>query len=206
MRQCCGNSCLTLEWPRVWYLLLFLLSLSGCFSNEEAERPVPVTAPIDVSGVWVGTWSGYDPEVGSFVSGNWEVELQQSGTVVDGFGTLTGDVDCTDGVVSGSLSKQYVISGELVREPCGTNEWVITSLSLLNREVSALWTKSSVGGEGAFTGIQVATPDGPRIRYFYPPGGLPGTVTLKKSPSSMLFVVTSGGPVTSVASTAKSAD
>ena len=176
MRQCCGNSCLTLEWPRVWYLLLFLLSLSGCFSNEEAERPVPVTAPIDVSGVWVGTWSGYDPEVGSFVSGNWEVELQQSGTVVDGFGTLTGDVDCTDGVVSGSLSKQYVISGELVREPCGTNEWVITSLSLLNREVSALWTKSSVGGEGAFTGIQVATPDGPRIRYFYPPGGLPGTV------------------------------
>jgi YVTN family beta-propeller protein len=53
---------------------------------------------------------------------------------------------------------------------------VITSLSLLNRQASGLWTKPSVGGEGDFTGIQVATPDGPRIRYFNPPGGLPGTV------------------------------
>jgi YVTN family beta-propeller protein len=167
---------LTLEWPRPWFLLLFLLLLSGCFSEDESERPVPVIAPIDVSGVWVGTWSGYDPEIGSYVSGNWEAELNQNGTTVGGTGTLTGDIDCTDGVITGSLSKQYVISGELVREPCGTNEWVITSLSLLNREVSALWTKSSVGGEGAFAGIQVATPDGPRIRYFHPPGGLPGTV------------------------------
>lgn len=165
-----------LERPGMWLAFLFLLLLSSCGADDEAERPVPIMAPVDVSGVWVGTWAGYDPELGKHVSGNWEADLTQSGTSVSGSGTLTGDIDCTDGVVSGSLSKQYVISGLLVREPCGTNEWVITSLSLLNREVSALWTKSSVGGEGAFAGIQVATPDGPRIRYFHPPGGLPGTV------------------------------
>lgn len=176
MKKNFDMSCLTLARPAMLIVFLFLLLLSGCVSEDESERPVPVTAPIDVSGVWVGTWSGYDPELGKHVSGNWEADLVQTGTTVGGTGTLTGDIDCTDGVVSGSLSKQYVISGELVREPCGINEWLITSLSLRDREVSALWTKSSVGGEGAFAGIQVATPDGPRIRYFHPPGGLPGTV------------------------------
>lgn len=176
MKQRCEIICLGLGWPRVWLLLLLLLSLSGCFSDEESERPVPILAPIDVSGVWGGNWSGYDPELGRYVSGNWEAELNQHGTAVDGAGVLDGDVDCMDGLMSGSLSKEYVISGDIIRDPCGTNEWVITSLSLLNREASGVWTKPSVGGEGDFTGIQVAAPDGPRIRHFNPPGGLPGTV------------------------------
>ena len=74
------------------------------------------------------------------------------------------------------MSDTYTISGDIVREPCGTNEWVLTSLSLVNRQASGIWTKPSVGGEGDFSGLQVATPEGPRIRYFSPPGGLPGTV------------------------------
>jgi YVTN family beta-propeller protein len=176
MRQRFEITFFTLEWPRVWLLLLFVLLLSGCFSDDDSERLVPITAPIDVSGVWGGNWSGYDPELGRYVSGNWEADLNQSGTTVGGSGVLDGDVDCMDGLMSGSLSKGYVISGDIVREPCGTNEWVITSLSLLNREASGVWTKPSVGGEGDFTGIQVATPDGPRIRHFVPPGGLPGTI------------------------------
>lgn len=176
MRQRYEKFCLTLERPRLWLLPLLLFLLSGCLSEQEGQRPVPITPPIDVSGVWVGTWSGYDPELARHVSGNWEVELEHNGTAVNGSGTLTGDVDCTDGPVSGSLSKQYVISGELDRSPCGINEWVITSLSLINREVSGLWTKPSVDGEGNFAGVQVATPDGPRINSVIPPGGLPGTV------------------------------
>ena len=152
-----------------------MFSLFACVPEEEKSRPIPVLAPVDVSGVWTGTWSGVDPDRGN-ISGNWEVELDQDGTVVDGSGVLTGDVDCTDGVVYGSLDDDYLISGELVRAPCGTNEWVITALSLVNRQVSGLWTKSSVGGEGSFSGIQVATAKGPRIKHFHPPGGLPGTI------------------------------
>lgn len=160
----------------LWTLpVVLMLLFSGCKPGEENEKPVPVTPPIDLSGVWGGTWSGYDPTIGP-VSGNWEAELSQNDTAVSGFGSLSGDVDCTDGSMTGSLDKQYVITGRLIREPCGTNEWVITALSLLNKEVSGLWTKPSVSGEGAFTGILVATQNGPRIRHFYPPGGLPGTI------------------------------
>jgi YVTN family beta-propeller protein len=176
MRPHCEIFFLTLERPRVWLLLIFLFLLPGCSSDEDRERLVPILAPIDVSGVWGGNWSGYDPELGRSVSGDWEADLNQQGITVNGSGVLTGDVDCMDGVMSGSLSKDYVISGDIVRDPCGTNEWVITSLSLVNRQASGLWTKPSVGGEGSFTGNQVATTDGPRIKHFNPPGGLPGTI------------------------------
>lgn len=175
MKQHCENTDLPYRWPHT-LLLLVLLFLSGCFSDSEEEKPVPVIAPIDISGVWGGNWSGYDPELGRHVSGNWEAILEQNGTTVTGSGVLDGDVDCMDGEVSGSMDKSYTISGDIDREPCGTNEWVLTSLSLLNRQASGIWTKPSVGGEGDFSGLQVAKPDGPRIRYFTPPGGLPGTV------------------------------
>lgn len=176
MRQHCEINLLILEWPRVLLLLIFMMLLSGCSPEEDRDRLVPIIAPIDVSGVWGGTWSGYDPDWGRNIGGTWEADLNQYGTTVNGSGYLSGDVDCTEGVMSGSLSKNYVISGEIIRDPCGTNEWVITSLSLVNRQAGGEWTKSSVGGEGTFTGAQVATPDGPRIRHFNPPGGLPGTV------------------------------
>jgi YVTN family beta-propeller protein len=175
MKQHYKNNLLPSRWSRALFLVLPLL-LTSCFSDEEGNKPVPIIAPIDISGTWGGNWSGYDPELGRHVSGNWEADLNQSGTTVVGSGVLDGDVDCMDGDVSGSMDKSYVISGDIVRDPCGTNEWVLTSLSLVNRQASGVWTKSSVGGEGDFSGLQVATPDGPRIRYFSPPGGLPGTV------------------------------
>ena len=175
MKQHYTNNFLPSRWSHALLLILPLL-LSSCFSDEEGEKPVPIIAPIDISGTWGGNWSGYDPELGRHINGNWEADLVQRGTSVVGSGVLDGDVDCMDGNVSGSMDKNYVISGDIVRDPCGTNEWVLTSLSLLNRQASGVWTKSSVGGEGDFSGLQVATPDGPRIRYFSPPGGLPGTI------------------------------
>jgi YVTN family beta-propeller protein len=152
-----------------------MLLLGGCLDEDKDTRLVPVIAPVDVSGVWVGTWSGYDPELGN-ISGTWEVDVTLNGTAVQGSGVLSGDIDCTDGDLSGKMNQDYVITGDLVRDWCGTNEWLLTSFSLVSREMSGVWTKSSVGGEGAFTGVQVATRDGPRISSFYPPSGLPGTV------------------------------
>jgi len=157
--------------------LVFTLNMYGCIPDED-EKPVPVTPPVDLSGVWGGTWSGYNPTVGGDgqVNGNWEAELTQHDTHVSGYGYLNGDVDCTEGPMTGRLNSEYIITGSYVRDPCGTNDWVITALSILGREVSGVWTKSSENAKGEFAGIQLATPDGPRIRFFYPPGGLPGTI------------------------------
>ncbi|MDX1812032.1 MAG: YncE family protein [Gammaproteobacteria bacterium] len=166
---------------RILWLILFFaftLNLYGCKLESKDEKPIPVTPPVDLSGVWGGTWSGFNPTVGGDgqVNGNWEAELTQNGTNVSGYGYLNGDVDCTEGPMSGYLNDQYIITGTYARNPCGTNDWVITALSILGREVSGVWTKSSENAVGELTGIQLATPNGPRIRYFYPPGGLPGTI------------------------------
>lgn len=157
-------------------IIAIVITLPGCKPKSEDEKPVPVTPPIDLSGVWGGTWSGQNPTVGGPVSGNWEAELTQHDTSVSGFGSLNGDVDCTDGPITGNLNKQYLITGTYDRDPCGVNDWAITALSILSREVSGVWSKASENAAGEFTGIQLATPTGPRIRYFSPPGGLPGAI------------------------------
>jgi YVTN family beta-propeller protein len=157
------------------FLIASMLLLSGCLDEDRETRLVPVVAPIDISGIWVGTWSGYDPEWGD-ISGTWEVDITIDGKVVQGNGVLSGDIDCTDGVLSGTMNQDYLVTGELERDWCGINEWLLTSFSLVSRQMSGYWTKSSIGGEGTFTGVQVATRDGPRIRSVYPPSGLPGTI------------------------------
>jgi hypothetical protein len=70
------------------FLVVLLFLISGCTSStseEEKEKPIPVVPPIDLSGVWGGTWSGFDPTAGD-ISGNWEADLTQRDTAVTGSG------------------------------------------------------------------------------------------------------------------------
>jgi YVTN family beta-propeller protein len=126
--------------------------------------------------VWAGTWAGNDPQVGS-VTGNWEAELSQVDTGVSGTVILSGDVDCTDGALTGSADTvNESIAGTLSRLPCQQNEWVLTALNLEERSASGAWTQPGAGAAGTFTGLQIARPGGPRISFFSPPGGRPGTL------------------------------
>src|SRR5215831_10610320 len=159
--------------------LSIAFALCACAPNDGTDstsstnsRLVPSPPPINVSGVWAGTWSGQEPGVGA-VTGNWEADLTHTSQGVAGPATLSGDVDCTDGTVSGSLNSDFSISGTFNRPPCLTNDWILTSLSLLNRTVSANWTQPAAGASGTLSGTQIALPNGPRIRYFTPAGGLP---------------------------------
>jgi YVTN family beta-propeller protein len=169
-------------WCRSWLLsgtAAFALALAACGGGgggggggDSFNGP----APPDLSGVWAGTWSGTDPFVGS-VNGNWEADLSQDGTEVEGPMILSGDVDCPDGSVTGSADTvNNLVTGALFRLPCQHNEWVLTALNLDQRSASGAWTQPESGATGTFTGTQVAKPDGPRIAFFTPPGGLPGTV------------------------------
>jgi YVTN family beta-propeller protein len=53
---------------------------------------------------------------------------------------------------------------------------VIYFLNHRKSRSSGLWTQTASGGSGTFTGTQIAKPGGPRIGFFSPPGGRPGTI------------------------------
>jgi YVTN family beta-propeller protein len=128
---------------------------------------------IDVSGVWAGTWSGTDPAAGT-VTGNWEAEVSQTESAFNGQVLLSGDVDCTDGSVAGSVGPGNVISGTLSRPGCQHHEWTLTALNSVEKSASGTWTQPAFNANGTFTGTQIAAPGGPRISFFSPPGGIPG--------------------------------
>jgi YVTN family beta-propeller protein len=152
---------------------LFFLSLAGCDGGGNGEEVPP--PPPDLSGVWAGTWSGTDPVAGQ-VTGNWEANIAQTADGVNGFAIISGDVDCKDGALAGGLNPDGVPAGTLSRSPCLQNSWVMTALDLPGRSASGGWTQPGSGSVGTFTGTQIAKPDGPRIAFFSPPGGGPGTV------------------------------
>lgn len=151
--------------------LLCLLLLTSC-GGGGGDTPPP---PPDISGGWAGTWSGNDPLAGQ-VTGNWQADVLQSGLAVSGSGTLSGDVDCSDSILSGAVGAGNVPAGTLSRQPCQQNSWTITSLDLGNRSVSGTWTQPGTGAAGTFTGTQVAKPGGPQIAFFSPQGGGSGAI------------------------------
>lgn len=156
-----------------WGLIILLLGgLSACGGSDSPPPPPP---PPDLSGTWAGTWEGFDSIYGQ-VSGGWEAEIAQTGTEMTGSFFLSGDVDCAEGTMSGGLSADNVPTGTLLRPPCPYNEWVMTALDLPGRQSSGTWSKPETGGIGTFTGRLIATPDGPQIDFFSPPGGGPGTL------------------------------
>ncbi|MHB8844331.1 MAG: CFI-box-CTERM domain-containing protein [Nitrospirota bacterium] len=102
--------------------------------------------------------------------------MSQQGYKVRSSMRLSGDIDCPDGVVEGAVGTSKSVGGTITRGDCPANEWTMTALNILERSTSGYWTKPGSGGKGMFTGIQIASPDGPRIDHFSPPGGTPGTI------------------------------
>ena len=154
--------------------LLSLLLLTNCGGGDGGGGG-GTSPPPDISGGWAGTWSGNDPIAGR-VTGNWQADVLQTGSSVSGGGTLSGDVDCSDGTLSGAVGANNVPSGTLTRQPCQQNVWTITALDLTSRSVSGTWTQPGSGSSGTFTGTQVAKPGGPQIAFFSPQGGIPGAI------------------------------
>lgn len=150
--------------------------LCGCGGGDDDFTPAP---PPDLSGGWAGTWSGTDPTVG-LVTGYWQADLlqnrTQAGSTVGGSGLLGGDVDCSESTLSGTLNENKLLAGTLTRPPCQENTWRVTSLDSDRRTVSGTWSQPGSGAAGSFTGVQTAKPGGPKIDYFTPSGGAPGTV------------------------------
>ncbi len=162
--------------PFLLLTLFSLLSLIILINCGGGGGPTAITLPTpDITGGWAGTWSGSDPVAGQ-VTGNWQADVLQAGKNVSGSGTLSGDVDCSDGVLVGAVAANNVPSGTLTRAPCQQNSWTITALDMTNRSVSGTWTQPGSGASGTFTGIQVALPSGPQITFFTPQGGIPGAI------------------------------
>jgi len=150
---------------------ILLFALAGC-GGGGGDEPPPPAPPEELFGVWAGTWTGTNTTQG-LVTGTWEAELVPSGTSgVAGSGTLRGDIDCMDGVLTGSVDANNVLSGTLDRSPCYPNYWTLTALDLPNLTAGGTWTQPAQSGQGTLTGIQIARPGGPRIRFVNPPAGL----------------------------------
>jgi DNA-binding beta-propeller fold protein YncE len=147
------------------------LALASCDDDGPSvvEEPPPV---VDLSGTWAGTWSGSNQY--GFVTGTWEATVAQAPSGVTGTMVLGGDVDCPDAVVVGTLSAGDVVTGTADRPPCLQNQWVLTAMDPVERRMSGSWTQQGAGGQGTFTGTQIARPGGPRIAFFSPVAAPPG--------------------------------
>ena len=158
-----------------YVLMMFSgLLLASCGSGGGGGVVTPAPPP-DLTGAWAGTWVGSDPVAGQ-VTGNWEADVSQSSSAVSGTMFLSGDVDCSDGIVTGAPGTNNVPAGTLTRSPCQQNTWTMTALNLAKRSTSGTWSQPDSGATGTFTGTQIAKSGGPRISFFSPPGGLPGTI------------------------------
>jgi len=157
--------------------LLPIIGLAALISGCEGAHYVPTEAPPpppDLAGIWAGSWQGVDPQLGP-VTGYWNATVTQNSTGLTGAGSLLGDVDCMDGSVSGSAGST-VVSGTLDRTPCGSNSWQLTALSVADATASGSWSQSGSNAKGTFSATRIAKLGGPRIAFFSPPGGLPGTI------------------------------
>ena len=157
--------------------LLLSLTLVSC-GGDDGDTPPQSSTPPNIAGVWAGTWTGFNPTLGP-VTGDWENELDQIGSDVTGTSRLSGDVDCPDGIVTGSATKT-TISGDLLRGTCDPNTWALTAVSATSRTTSGVWNQLDAHGnplaDGTFTGTQIATIGGPRITSVTPRGAKPGAI------------------------------
>ncbi len=151
------------------------LGLGACTGSSDPEPP-PLDVPdLGLAGAWAGTWTGASDATGT-VTGEWEGEVEQFGPNLAGTLVLSGDVDCRVSVLSGAAGDDRIVRGRADRPPCEHNEWVMTALGVADRTVGGLWTQPAAHGSGTFTGVQIGTVGGPRVRFFSPPGGAPGTL------------------------------
>ena len=157
------------------FMLAVLAGCGGGGGGGGGGSSTAASPPPDISGVWAGTWTGTNTSQG-LVTGTWEAELSQSATGVTGTATLRGDIDCMDGTITGSADANNVVTGTLDRPPCFLNTWTLTALDLPGRNAAGTWTQPGHQGQGTLTGVQVAKPGGPRIRFVNPPAGPPNAL------------------------------
>jgi YVTN family beta-propeller protein len=157
-------------------LLMIPLMMSTCGNDHQSVPYLTRPAPgVDLSGQWAGTWAGQDPDYGD-VNGNWQADIRQNGYNVSGTMRFSGDIDCPDGSLTGSLLTDNTVRGTVSRKPCPSVIWTMTSMSLLERTTSGTYKKPPTSGEGTFTGIQTSVTNGPRILTVSPSSGMPGAI------------------------------
>jgi len=184
-------------------IAILLGLLTGCGGGGGGGAPPPPPqAPVELLGIWAGTWTGTNTPQG-LVTGTWEAEIvQTSANTMSGTGTLRGDIDCMDGTVTGSVDVNNVLSGTLDRPGCFTNYWTLTALDLPGRKASGTWTQPGQDGQGTMTGVKIAELGGPRIRYVHPPAGLPNALVtivgsnLGATPAENTLAFTNAGATT----------
>ncbi|HVO47923.1 MAG TPA: YncE family protein [Steroidobacteraceae bacterium] len=147
-----------------------LLTLGGCGGGSGSSQPPPP----DLAGTWAGSWQGVNPAVGP-VSGTWVATLSGDTSGISGSATLQGDVDCMEGSIAGAISGN-TFPGTLDRAPCGKNSWSLLALSTPDEMASGSWGQQGSNAQGAFSGVRIARPGGPRIEFVSPSGGAPGTI------------------------------
>ncbi|MGB8933197.1 MAG: hypothetical protein WCC48_18280, partial [Anaeromyxobacteraceae bacterium] len=147
---------------------------SGASAATPAELP-PLAPEVDLSGVWAGTWTGFDPRQGN-MTGNWVADIVQGESSFFGPFLLTGDVDCIDGTVTGLFGAVGSVTGTLERPPCEGHQWTLTGLNLMDRTTSAVWQQPAFSATGTLTGVQIARPGGPRVAWVTPPAAAPGAI------------------------------
>lgn len=156
-------------------VLILAAGLTGCGGGGGSGSSPPAPVPPNLAGVWAGSWTGTDPSFG-VVTGTWVADISQSKTSVSGSASLRGDIDCMDGVLAGSANSSNVITGTFDRTPCLLNQWTLTALNLQEQSAAGAWTQNLSSSFGTLTGILIATPGGPRIRFVNPPGGSTGAL------------------------------
>jgi YVTN family beta-propeller protein len=80
-----------------------------------------------------------------------------------------------DGSVQGTAGKTDM-TGTLSRSPCQQNSWKLTALSTDSASATGSWSQSVSKAQGTFTGLRIAVPGGPRIKFLSPPAGAPNTI------------------------------
>src|SRR5262245_45150270 len=157
-----------------WFAITVVAAvfLHGCGGGGDGGDP---PTPPDLAGVWAGAWQGSDPNLG-LISGTWEVAITQGASSASGPGSLLGDIDCIDGQMQTTSGSQTPVRGTLTRQPCATVNWTLTGLNADEGSATGSWSNQGTGGLGTLTGVRIARLGGPRILYFHPPAGRPGTV------------------------------
>jgi len=169
--------------------------VAGCGGSD-----APPPAPPDLSGVWAGAWQGTDPSPGGLglVSGTWEVEITQGADAASGPVLFLGDIDCMEGQMQTNPGAESGVTGYVTRAPCATVNWMLTALNVAEGSASGSWTNTGTFGSGTLSGVRIAQPGGPRIRFVHPPGGKAGAIVTVSgsslsnlSPDALLFNTTS---------------
>jgi DNA-binding beta-propeller fold protein YncE len=158
---------------RVAILSIFLSACGGGGNEQAGDLPEDLPPPPQIAGIWSGTWEGIDTDFGP-AAGTWEARISQQETEIKGPIIFGGDIDCAEGSMTGTADAETeVVSGQVVRNPCPSNDWLFTAFNQEENSASGTWEKAFLSN-GSFEGQRIATFTGPVISYVYPPAGRVG--------------------------------